>query len=227
MNGKGVLILGLVFFLCLGSQVFGKGHKGQGEGTFSYEGNRMMRDNSFYLVDIALPESFVSKEAEKEVKAYLALELAEFESYRKEGKLALKWEYKVLVTEKSNGVLTSYVAEGYSFTGGAHPNPVYRVFHYSAKDGREMDLGDVIADKTVYDSLSRMVMADPSVNVAEGWEEGLSPAPENWENWYVEGEDMVFVFPPYQIGPYSDGFSRWMLSLKDNAGLFKLSEILP
>ncbi len=226
LNKRKNLMLGLVLILCAGFPLFGKGSRDMNNERLVYKDNTMKAENAFYSVDIQLPKTFVSKQAEKKIKAYAGSRLGDFRDYRKGGELFHKWEYSLLVSEKSSGALISYIAEGWSFTGGAHPEPLYHVFHYSAEDGRALTLQDVSIDESVYSELSRMVKKDPSVEIARGWEEGVSPNPANWENWYVEGENMVFVFVPYQIGPYSGGFSKWFLPLHGTA-LFKTSELLP
>ncbi|MDQ3286786.1 MAG: DUF3298 and DUF4163 domain-containing protein [Pseudomonadota bacterium] len=128
--------------------------------------------------------------------------------------------------------LAAYAAEGSSFTGGAHANALLERFVWLPDQGRLLTFGELVPGKEgreavaahvreqLHTALSQRVDADelPAGERSE-WissasrmiEEGTQPDPENLDTFepVVNSSGKVtalrFVFPPYQVGPYSDG----------------------
>src|SRR5690606_28075119 len=123
-------------------------------------------------------------------------------------------------------------ADGGSYTGGAHGTPLIARFVWLPQEDRLLTPADLVADAGAWRdvssyvrdqrqaALSRRVGADELepeerarvLRSASGMiEEGTAPEPENFAQFEsVIGADgsvvaLRFVFPPYQVGPYSDG----------------------
>lgn len=128
--------------------------------------------------------------------------------------------------------VVAVAADGSSYTGGAHGNPLVARFVWLPQQERLLRAQDLIADEAGWRALSGHVReqlhAALSQRVdAEDLEpgeraqvvrsagrmidEGSGPEPVNFEHFEpVMGVDgriraLRFVFPPYQVGPYSDG----------------------
>jgi len=128
--------------------------------------------------------------------------------------------------------LVAYAADGSSYTGGAHGNPLLARFVWLPREDRRLTAEALVPQvagwqaianhvrEQLYTALSQRIEADDLVpaeraEVVEGAsrmiEEGTAADPEN----YSEFEPVVgpggrvtglrFVFAPYQVGPYSDG----------------------
>jgi len=104
----------------------------------------------------------------------------------------------------------SYVYHIYADTLGAHPNAYYRTFTFDKKMGRELHIGDLFVASEYLDALSdisreqiRETLGE-NVNV-EYLESGTTPMWENFQNFYLEGDVLVIVFSPYQVGPWAIG----------------------
>ena len=123
-------------------------------------------------------------------------------------------------------------AEGSTYTGGAHGNPLVARFVWLPQQGRMLQAGDLIAGEDGWRALSSHVREQLHAQLFErvdAWDmepgereqvvrsggrmidEGSAPAAENFEHFEPQmGADglieaLRFVFPPYQVGPYSDG----------------------
>ena len=123
-------------------------------------------------------------------------------------------------------------ADGSSYTGGAHGNPLVARFVWLPQQGKLLKASDLITDaagwRDIADSVREQLRSALSQRIdADGLEpadraevlksglkmidDGLEPKAANFEQFEpVLGADgriaaLRFVFPPYQVGPYSDG----------------------
>lgn len=128
-----------------------------------------------------------------------------------ERKYAIGIEYK---TYQSASTL-SYVYQIYVDTGGAHPNTYYHTFTFDKKSGAELTLADFFVPSAPYlqtlSDKARAVLPGKiagmeSVSVAEVDIEyiksGTKPEAEAFQSFYFDGNRLVILFPPYQVGPY-------------------------
>jgi hypothetical protein len=128
--------------------------------------------------------------------------------------------------------LIAIAADGSSYTGGAHGNPLLARFVWLPGQDRQLTAAELVPDPQAWSdiagyvreqlhvALSQRVDAD-ALSPAERAEivksasrmidEGTTPEPRNFAQFEpVLGADgkmaaLRFVFPPYQVGPYSDG----------------------
>jgi hypothetical protein len=123
-------------------------------------------------------------------------------------------------------------ADGSSYTGGAHSAPLLSRFVWLPRQGKRLSISDLLHDENgwkalsaqvreqLHTALSQRVDADdlPPAERARMMQsagrmidEGSDPDPDNFSQFEpVPGADgrvtaLRFVFPPYQVGPYSDG----------------------
>lgn len=128
--------------------------------------------------------------------------------------------------------LVAIAADGSSFTGGAHGNPLMARFVWLPQQGRRLTATELVPDpgawndisayvrEQLHAALSQRVDADdlPPAERAEIVEnagrmidEGTAPSADNFAHFEpVLAADgrlsaLRFVFPPYQVGPYADG----------------------
>jgi hypothetical protein len=143
-----------------------------------------------------------------------------------------------------SGDYISILIEFYENTGGAHPNSNYISFSYSKATGEEVSLSDVLQNSNtnneIYKYLSSALeskiyenvvkLAEQNGKIGDSEKEsimndvkvGLNPISDNFLVWYVDGENITFVFAPYQVAPYVFGtqkasvyLSQVISSLKD------------
>lgn len=128
--------------------------------------------------------------------------------------------------------LVAVAADGSSYTGGAHGNPLVARFVWLPAQSRLLQARELIADEAgwrdvsayvreaLYAALSQRIDAEELEPVERSQllrtggrmiDEGSAPAADKFELFEpVLGaggriEALRFVFPPYQVGPYADG----------------------
>lgn len=128
--------------------------------------------------------------------------------------------------------LVAYAADGSIYTGGAHGAPLIARFVWLPRENRLLRAADLIADpagwraisdhvrEQLHTAVSQRVDADELApaereevmrNALRMIEEGTEPTAANFALFEpVVAPDgklagLRFVFPPYQVGPYSDG----------------------
>jgi len=107
----------------------------------------------------------------------------------------------------------SYVYTIYEDTLGAHPNGTYRTFTFNKETGALVTLDDLFTGNYLI-RLSEISRAElPGIISAktqteadvEYIESGTAPTAENFQNFALQGDTFVLIFPPYQVGPYALG----------------------
>jgi len=145
-----------------------------------------------------------------------------------ERKYALGIEY---TTHEGEGTV-SYVYQMYTDTGGAHPNTYYRTFTFDKKTGADVEISDAFIPGTDYLNLlstksrellipqiaERMNVAVADVQTDQIYS-GTLPEIDSFQNFYLEGSNLVIIFPPYQIGPYVLGMFELPIPASDLPGL--------
>ncbi|AWV07457.1 DUF3298 and DUF4163 domain-containing protein [Marilutibacter maris] len=153
---------------------------------------------------------------------------------RTEGEAATLYDLSLTFTEVANTPqLFAIAADGSSYTGGAHSSPLLARFVWLPEQQQRLRITDLFpADgdgwaeiasqvrESLHTALSQRLDADElSPGERERMmrdarrmiEDGTGPEAENYSEFEpVVGRDgrieaIRFVFPPYQVGPYSDG----------------------
>ena len=128
--------------------------------------------------------------------------------------------------------LVAIAVDGSRFTGGAHGEPLIARWVWLPKENRQLSAQDLIADSKAWQSVADNVREQLHTALSQRLDaDGLSPAErsdlvKNAGKMIDEGTEadpehfsmfepvmtpggkigaLRFVFPPYQVGPYSDG----------------------
>ena len=105
----------------------------------------------------------------------------------------------------------SYVFKLYEDTLGAHPNGYYKTFTFDSSSGAQLQLADLFTPGSNYlDTLSALTRASLNASLGEDAipdfiNPGTTPDAANFQNFALDGVDLVIIFPPYAVGPYSIG----------------------
>ncbi len=95
--------------------------------------------------------------------------------------------------------------------GGAHPNHFYRTVTFD-KNQSVITIDDFLKSEfgsiEVLDKISTLTREKISVKLAENVNQemlnaGTEPDLDNFKNFYVDGESVVFLFEPYAVAPYA------------------------
>lgn len=106
----------------------------------------------------------------------------------------------------------SYIVSMYQYTGGAHGITMVKAFTYD-KDNRFIGEKELFGDNNWRPVVSEFAyqylktkLKDATTDQA--LKEGTAPVGDNLSVWYMKGDDVVFVFGQYQIGPYVLGIQE-------------------
>lgn len=135
-----------------------------------------------------------------------------------------------LLTETAEVVAVA--ADGSSYTGGAHGNPLIARYVWLPRQEQMLTAAELMSDAGGWEAISEYVREQLHAQMLQRMDaetlepderrrllgsstrminEGSGPDPENFANFEpvmdARGgiEALRFVFPPYQVGPYSDG----------------------
>ncbi len=128
--------------------------------------------------------------------------------------------------EKSGDHTISYAYTLYVDTLGAHPNTFYRTFTFDLTTGAELEIADLFVPRAAYltrlSAISRFELAKSLGEFAniEYIAQGTTPEALNFQNYAIDGDELVLLFPPYQVAPYAAGSQEVSIPLK------QLEEIL-
>ncbi len=142
---------------------------------------------------------------------HLTAEDIQTQGLSKDRYYALTIDYKIY----SSTVSISYVYLIYADTLGAHPNTYYRTFTFDAATGTELAVKDLFTPSTDYLAVlsnqartklpAQMKAAsgyDPDMDMLDA---GTSADAANFQDFYLDGSDLVIIFPPYQVAAYAFG----------------------
>lgn len=110
----------------------------------------------------------------------------------------------------SSDVVTVKFAVSY-YTGGAHPNLDFQTFTFDLAQQKMLALEDIFQDGVnPWPALVPMVQADVAAQLGEAadaqWvQQGTAENPDNYRNWALTPDALVFFFPPYQVVAYAYG----------------------
>lgn len=241
-------ILGLLFWFFFPQSADAPGEKGPA-GEEPSEGERIhIRDEGAYHKTEAYYPSSTSlaktsgeeeaKEAAFLLESFVKQEVARFkdsvvgslteEDIRVQG-LGKERQYALTVdysTHESTATL-SYVYHMYADTLGAHPNVYYRTFVFDKKTGEGLHLDDLFVSNQYLDMLSEKTRAsleetlgkDASPDMLEA---GTTPFPDNFQNFYLDNDELVIIFPPYQVGPWALGTLEARIPRSELSPFFKI-----
>jgi hypothetical protein len=128
--------------------------------------------------------------------------------------------------------IIAVAANGSSYTGGAHGNPLVARFVWLPRQHRQLTAAALVPSPGGWQEISRYVRerlltamtervdangpspaerADSVGNLSRMIDEGTAPDPANFDQFepMLDAGGRItalrFVFPPYQVGPYADG----------------------
>lgn len=166
---------------------------------------------------VALMRTFAEQEAARfedaNISELSAQDIAMFGLGENGRKYTLEADYDLY----QSPVTVSYVYHMYADTLGAHPNAYYRTFTFDKNSGEGLLIDDLFASEDYLDVLSNETRTRLRVQMAQAMQvpqseldtemldAGTTPFVDNFGNFYLEGADLIIVFPPYQVGPWALG----------------------
>ncbi len=129
--------------------------------------------------------------------------------------------YSLLMTTavSTSSSSITYVLTTYMDTGGAHGGTFITTYTYD-RSGKKVEI-----NPTVLPQLSEAAQVYLIKHLGEDAnemtiKEGTAPKIENWNTWFVEGDNITFVFQQYQVGPYVLGLQEFTVPIQQYDNLF-------
>jgi len=126
--------------------------------------------------------------------------------------------------------LISYEYDMYIDTGGAHPNGFFKTFTFDA-EGNDVKLSNLFQPESDYlQRISTIALTDVKQQLSERlgkdasasiFAEGLAPTEENFSNFVVDSNTLVFLIEPYQAAAYAAGTFEVRIPLTQFADILR------
>ena len=140
---------------------------------------------------------------------------------------ARKGSLKIMYLISSSKQTISYIFTTYQDTGGAHGNTFFRTFTYDTKTGAELSIADIFKSGTDYlNKLSSISRAKLPKIIGAGFDQsmmmnGTAPDTKNFQNFFVDNNNLDLLFAPYDVAPYSAGPQTLAIPLADLSDILK------
>ncbi|MFN8448076.1 MAG: DUF3298 and DUF4163 domain-containing protein [Anaerolineae bacterium] len=114
-------------------------------------------------------------------------------------------------TSQRGDNLLSLIFTEYVYTGGAHPTTVFKTFTFDLHADRVLMLDDLFKPgidpyptlgATVEDLLRQQLAG---ISDDDFIHSGAGENPDNYQNFALDGSDLVFYFPPAQVAAHAAG----------------------
>lgn len=140
-------------------------------------------------------------------------------------------EIKYLISTSPRTV--SYIFTTYEDTLGAHPNTTFKTFTFDTTSGKELALADLFTAGSDYlgtlSTISRAqlpaVIGDAATSdstfATNFIDPGTTPDAKNFENFFLDNQTLVVLFPPYSVAPYSSGPQTLYIPIADLTNVLK------
>lgn len=128
------------------------------------------------------------------------------------GMLALQMDYELF---SFSDTVISLLYTVYDYTGGAHGMTTFQTYVFDLAGERVLTLNDIfqpgIDPLATVQPLARQILETQLTELggmapdATWLDQGTAPIPENYANWVLTPDALVFYFPPYQVAAYALG----------------------
>lgn len=121
----------------------------------------------------------------------------------------------------------SYIFTIYEDTLGAHGNTFFHTFTFDTETGAPLALADIFSLGVDYlNTLSSLARAKLPAIIgpdadATFIKNGTTPEEKNFANFFFDNQELVFIFPPYQVGPYTAGTQTLRIPLSELSTILK------
>jgi hypothetical protein len=139
--------------------------------------------------------------------ANLTPQEAQYQGLNQYNKYSLTNEYKVFYGPYTVTYLFSVVED----TLGAHPNSNYHTFTFDLRTGQSISLSDVfVPDSNYLAELTKVTRAALTTQLgsqadASQMNPGTTAVAINFQNFAIDGSNLVIFFSPYQVASYAQG----------------------
>jgi hypothetical protein len=134
--------------------------------------------------------------------------VAEGPFYSPPGPLDLQVDYELF---DFSPTILSVKFTVYEYTGGAHGNTAFQTYTFDLAQQRILTLNDLfLPGSNPLQVIAPIVQQDLAATLGDmadaTWiEQGTGTNPDNYQNFVLTPDALIFFFPPYQVAPYAAG----------------------
>ena len=138
-----------------------------------------------------------------------------------------KEELQIVYLVSSSPRTVSYIYTIYMDTLGAHGNTFFQTFTFDTTSGASLSLADIFIPGSDYLSKLSQVAREklPSVigDTADMKfiENGTTPEEKKFSAFFIDNQNLIILFAPYAIAPYSSGPQTLQIPLADLTSILK------
>jgi hypothetical protein len=119
----------------------------------------------------------------------------------------METDYQVI--HGTDGLLSILFSVSDYWSGAAHPNSYSMVMNFNLITGKPIVLKDLFLPNVNYlQFISDYCAADLKKRDRLEFPEGVLPKAENFQNWVIADQGLIFYFDPYQVAAYAMGPSQ-------------------
>jgi len=172
-----------------------------------------------YTMDITYPTVSIDF-IDQDINSYVQGQITQFKKDIGTEVISPNWQNTLFINYEvvnNNDGLFSLKFDTELFTGGAHPNHLIITRNYDLKQKKLIAFENIVPDQTTLDKV-----ADISLNYfkKQGLEfdlfmDGFAAKKENYNNFNLKKDSVIFYFQEYQIAPYVAGEQQIEIKLTD------------
>jgi hypothetical protein len=115
----------------------------------------------------------------------------------------------ITYTEHKTITADNFIFSNTSYSGGAHGLESTKTFSFSAT-GQMITTASLFSNgdvglQTIAPYVKQQLMASLPSGDQAFIADGTAPTDDNYANFTIENDGIIFIFDPYQVAPYSDG----------------------
>ncbi len=122
----------------------------------------------------------------------------------------------------NDGKYLTLFLNGYSYAGGAHPNPSAAVATFEAETGNKLTVEDFVTNTDNLRGIAEKKYREVKADAMNG---GFDFTPD-WpfkiaDNVGLTENGIFFCYVPYEVAPYAVGFAEFIISYEELKGILK------
>ena len=122
----------------------------------------------------------------------------------------------------NDGTHLTLQLDGYSYSGGAHPNPSSSVATWEAATGKRVKLEDVVTDLTALQKIAEQKFRQEQAEAfQQGFEFDESFPFKLADNTGLLKDGIYFCYVPYEVGPYAMGYTQFVIPFDEIRQIMK------
>ncbi len=119
--------------------------------------------------------------------------------------------------------LISMVTEKYAYISGVHGNTWWKARNFDVKNNSYLKLADLFYDdeykKILSAKMEEIIEKEPK-KYHDLWEKPEIKS-DNFSNFYIDGENLIIFFEPYELSFYAKGVVEFPVEIKELRGFIK------